>query len=161
MTSKLDLASSAALPGLDRSPGKNWVDALPAPLKAAWHRSLIYRSAKHQAAKGRPVGIAIASAVNWAKHICATGDVKQWKGPQQVSPKSRAEACAAVATWNAMKAAASKADLTETTRAMFLVELVAADKRQVVDLSEPEAARLPRGFRERLRHAIFGPDLTS
>lgn len=51
-----------------------------------------------------PVGQAIASAVNWAEHICSTGDVKQWKGPQQVSPKSRAECCAAVALWERMKA---------------------------------------------------------
>lgn len=52
------------------------------------------------------MGRAIASAINWARHICDTGDVKQWRGPQQVSPKSRAECCAAVALWEKMKAEA-------------------------------------------------------
>lgn len=56
-----------------------------------------------------PVGMAIASALNWSRHICRTGDVKQWKGPQSVNPKSRAECCAAIALWTAMRAEA-KAD---------------------------------------------------
>jgi hypothetical protein len=51
-----------------------------------------------------PVGKAIASAINWAKHIVATGDVKQWPGPQQVNPKSVGECASALATWAAMKA---------------------------------------------------------
>lgn len=51
-----------------------------------------------------PVGKAIASAINWTKHIAATGDVKQWPGPQQVNPKSVAECHAALATWAAMRA---------------------------------------------------------
>lgn len=98
---------------LERKPGKqNWIEHLPAPMRAAWNRSLIYRAAVHMA-KPRgtmSVGHAIASAINWAEHICRTGDVKQWRGPQQVSPKSRAEACAAIVLWNSMKAAA-RADL--------------------------------------------------
>lgn len=92
---------------LDKSPRENWIDKLPAGLKARWHTSIIYRAAKHMhLQRGMPVSVAIPSAINWAKHICATGDVKQWRGPQNVNPKSRAECCAAVATWNAMKAAA-------------------------------------------------------
>ena len=51
-----------------------------------------------------PVGKAIASAINWCKHIAATGDVKQWPGPQQVNPKSVAECQAALAIWAEMKA---------------------------------------------------------
>lgn len=51
-----------------------------------------------------PVGMAIASAINWAKHIARTGDVKQWPGPQQVNPKSVAECVAALALWETMKA---------------------------------------------------------
>ncbi|MDQ3730300.1 MAG: hypothetical protein M3355_12015 [Actinomycetota bacterium] len=98
--------SSKALPGLDRSPRKNWIDNLPAVIKAAWHRSLIYRAAQHMAAKGMPVGRAIASAINWARHICSTGDVKQWPGLQQVKAISRAAACAALSVWATMKAAA-------------------------------------------------------
>lgn len=91
---------------LERVPGKqNWIERLPAPTIAAWHRSIIYRAAVHMVEeRGMPVGRAIASAINWARHICTTGDVKQWKGPQQVSPKSRAECCAALALWEKMKA---------------------------------------------------------
>lgn len=92
---------------LARVPGKqNWIERLPAPMRAAWRRSIIHRAAEHMHfERGMPVGIAIASAINWAKHICTTGDVKQWRGPQQVRPKARAETCAAVALWTAMKAA--------------------------------------------------------
>jgi len=50
------------------------------------------------------VGHAIASAINWAKHIAATGDVKQWPGPQSVRPSSVAECVAALALWERMKA---------------------------------------------------------
>ena len=93
---------------LEKVPGvQNWIDRLPAGLKARWHRSIIYRAAVHlHFERGMPVGKAIASAINWCKHIAATGDVKQWPGPQQVNPKSVAECVAALATWEAMKAAA-------------------------------------------------------
>lgn len=98
---------------LEKVPGKqNWLERLPAPMRKAWNRSIIYRAAVHMhRERGMPVHVAIPSAINWAKHMCATGDVKSWKGPQQVSPKSRAEACAAVALWQSMKAA-SKTDTT-------------------------------------------------
>lgn len=93
---------------LEKVPGvQNWIDKLPAGLKAQWHRSIIYRAAVHMhQERGMPVGMAIASAINWCKHIAATGDVKQWPGPQSVNPKSRAECVAALATWEAMKASA-------------------------------------------------------
>jgi hypothetical protein len=94
---------------LERKPGgpDNWIERLPAGMRAAWNRSIIYRAAVHMnRERGMPVGMAIASAINWAKHICRTGDVKQWKGPQAVNPKSVAECCAAVALWNSMKAQA-------------------------------------------------------
>jgi hypothetical protein len=91
---------------LSKTPQKdNWVDHLPPAMKAAWHKSIIYRAAVHMhRERGMEVGHAIASAKNWAAHICATGDVKQWKGPQQVNPKSVAECCAAVALWKRMTA---------------------------------------------------------
>ena len=91
---------------LSRTPQKdNWIDYLPAEMKAAWHASIIYRAAVHMNREsGMEPGHAIASAKNWAAHICATGDVKQWPGPQQVRPTSRAECCAAVALWNSMRA---------------------------------------------------------
>lgn len=85
----------------------NWIDRLPAGLKARWHRSIVYRAAVHMhRERGMAVGHAIASALNWARHIVRTGDVKQWPGPQQVNPKSVAECVSALATWEAMKAAA-------------------------------------------------------
>lgn len=93
---------------LERVPGKqNWIENLSPATIASWHGSIIYRAAVHVAANnGDRVGYAIASAINWARHVCATGDVKQWRGPQQVAPKSRAECCAAVALWEKMKAEA-------------------------------------------------------
>lgn len=94
--------------GLEKVPGtQNWIERLSPATRAAWHRSIIYRAAVHMHREhGMPVGRAIASAINWARHICRTGDVKQWPGPQQVRPRSRAECCAAVALWQAMRAEA-------------------------------------------------------
>ena len=91
---------------LEKVPGKqNWIDHLPAALKAAWNRSIIYRAAVHMhRERGMPVGKAIASALNWARHIVATGDVKQWPGPQQVNPKSVGECAAGLAIWAQMRA---------------------------------------------------------
>lgn len=93
---------------LAKVPGtQNWIERLPGPMKAAWNRSIIYRAAVHMhRERGMPVGMAIASAINWAEHICETGDVKQWPGPQSVKPSSVAECCAAVALWQSMKATA-------------------------------------------------------
>jgi hypothetical protein len=94
------LGKLAKTPQLD-----NWVDHLPAGIKAAWHRSIVYRAAVHMhRERGMAVGHAIASALNWARHIVRTGDVKQWPGPQQVNPKSVAECAAALAIWETMKA---------------------------------------------------------
>jgi len=91
---------------LERVPGvQNWIERLPASMRAAWNRSIIYRSAVHVVARsGYTPGHAIASAINWCKHIVETGDVKQWPGPQQVNPKSVAECVAALALWESMKA---------------------------------------------------------
>ena len=50
-------------------------------------------------------GSAKEKTVNAAKKMCATGDLN-WPGLQNVNPGSRAEACAAVSRWNAMKASA-------------------------------------------------------
>lgn len=94
---------------LEKKPGgpDNWIERLPAGMRAAWNKSIIYRAAVHMhRERGMAVGHAIASAINWCKHIVATGDVKQWPGPQQVNPASVAECAAALALWNSMKAAA-------------------------------------------------------
>lgn len=91
---------------LERVPGvQNWIDRLPAGLKARWNACIIYRAAKHlHFERGMPVGKAIASAINWCKHIVATGDVKQWPGIQHVNPKSVGECASALAIWEEMKA---------------------------------------------------------
>lgn len=91
---------------LERVPGiQNWIERLPAAMKAAWNRSIIYRAAVHMVnERGMAVGHAIASAINWCKYIAATGDVKQWPGPQHVRPTSVAECVAALALWESMKA---------------------------------------------------------
>lgn len=82
----------------------NWVDRLPAGVKAAWHRSIIYRCAVHlHRERGMTVGNAIASAINWCRSTLATGDIKNWPGPQQVNPKSLAEMASALALWETMK----------------------------------------------------------
>jgi hypothetical protein len=56
--------------------------------------------------KGMDISRAIATAVNAAKKMCRTGDLN-WPSIQHVNPGSRAEACAAVARWEAMKASAA------------------------------------------------------
>lgn len=84
---------------LNRSPRKNWVEeqgGLP---------SYIERIAVHLVGKGFSHSHAIATAINAAKTMCRSGDLN-FPGSQQVNPGSRAQACAAVARWNAMKAAA-------------------------------------------------------
>jgi hypothetical protein len=55
--------------------------------------------------KGMTIGHAIAVAVNAVKKMCGTGDVN-FPGHQSVNAGSRAEACAAVASWEAKKAGA-------------------------------------------------------
>lgn len=102
------LGTRIAKGALERVPGvQNWIERLPAPMRAAWNKSIVYRAAVHMnRERGMAVGHAIASALNWASHICKTGDVKQWKGPQSVRPSSVAECCAAGALWESMKAAA-------------------------------------------------------
>ncbi|MEV3855494.1 phage minor head protein [Streptomyces sp. NPDC050095] len=55
--------------------------------------------------KGMTKGHAIAVAVNAVTRMCLTGDLN-WKGRQNVNPKSRARACANRTQWEAMKAEA-------------------------------------------------------
>lgn len=54
--------------------------------------------------QGFPVGKAIASALNWARAIVATGHVKQWPGSGPVNGISVAQCAAALAIWEKMKA---------------------------------------------------------
>jgi hypothetical protein len=84
---------------LGNKPGKtNWVE------KAGGLPSYIRRIAEHVKGKnpGWDDGRAIAVAVNAAKKMCASGDVN-FPGKQNVNAGSRAEACAAVASWESKK----------------------------------------------------------
>jgi hypothetical protein len=76
----------------------NWVD------KAGGLPSYIKRVVKHLQEKGMDESRAIATAVNVAKKMCASGDTN-FPGKQSVNPGSRAEACGAVTRWESMKAA--------------------------------------------------------
>lgn len=83
----------------------NWIERLPAALRAAWGKCIIYRAAVHMhREEGMAVGHSIASAINWCEYIVATGDVENWEGPQRVNPASVAECAAALAIWAQMKA---------------------------------------------------------
>lgn len=121
------------LGALEKVPGKqNWIEHLPAPMRRAWNRSIVYRAAKHMHfERGMTVGHAIASALNWARHICRTRDVKQWRGPQTVNPKSWMECCAAIALWNTMKA---------TARAKSASTSIAVSERHALDLASETMA---------------------
>ena len=103
----LEEVESKVYPGLDRSSKKNWVDqvgGLP---------SYIERVAKHlHYEKGRPIGTAIATAINHAKKMCASGTA--FGGKVQVSAKARAVACKAVAEWEAKKARSKGKSLKES-----------------------------------------------
>lgn len=82
---------------LDDGEDFNWVD------DAGGLPSYIKRIATHLQEKGMDQSRAIATAVNAAKKMCADGDTNL-PGVQQVNAGSRAEACAAVADWEAKKA---------------------------------------------------------
>ncbi|TBO56771.1 hypothetical protein EYS09_26210 [Streptomyces kasugaensis] len=88
---------AAARPGEEMAELANWVE------KAGGLPSYIKRIAKHLQEKGMTESRAIATAVNATKKMCRTGDLN-FPGRQDVNPGSRAEACAAVAEWEAKKA---------------------------------------------------------
>ena len=94
---EVEEVKSKVYPGLERSPKKNWVEqvgGLP---------SYIERVAKHlHYEKGRSISVAIATAINHAKKMCASGTA--FGGKVKVSPKAQATACKAVAQWEAKKA---------------------------------------------------------
>jgi hypothetical protein len=87
--------------GIDKEEAEqfNWVD------DAGGLPDYIKRIKKHLEEKGMTESHAIAVAVNVVKKMCATGDIN-FPGKQNVNAGSRAEACAAVAHWEEMKARA-------------------------------------------------------
>lgn len=109
----------AKVPLSDKPGIGNWVERYNALPKGSWIR----RAAEHLKGKGKSDGHAIAIAVNAAKKICSSGDLN-FPGLQQVNPKSKAEACAAVAVWEKAKARAKAADLSAPALEAFaIVEL--------------------------------------
>lgn len=84
---------------LNMSPKENWVD------KVGGLPDYMDRIAVHLVEKGMDRSRAIATAVNVAKKMCATGDIN-FPGLQHVNPGSRAEACNAVREWEEKKAKA-------------------------------------------------------
>lgn len=123
---ELEEVKSSAYPGLDRSPKKNWVD------KAGGLPKYIERIAKHlHYEKGKEIGNAIAIAVNVVKRMCSSGDTN-FPGKQSVNPKSRAEACAAVASWEKKKGSAKTTEAAaedEFEKARELVEALPTAER--------------------------------
>jgi hypothetical protein len=84
---------------LDPAELANWVT------KAGGLPPYIKRIEKHLMAKGMGESQAIATAVNVAKKMCSGGaDSLNWPGKQRVNLGSKAEACAAVASWEQKKA---------------------------------------------------------
>jgi uncharacterized protein YdaT len=81
--------------------GKNWVEQTGTGHLPRYIR----RIANHLKKQGYSESRAIAVAVNAAKKMCASGDTN-FPGKQNVNAKSRAEACKAVAEWNAKRAQA-------------------------------------------------------
>lgn len=96
----IEEVSSRVYPGLDRSPKKNWVD------RAGGLPSYIERIAKHiHYEGGKSISNAIAAAVNTVKRWCAGGSVtKKGASTANVTAKTKALACKAVAQWEAKKA---------------------------------------------------------
>ena len=132
----------AKVPLTDKPGVSNWVQKFNALPKGSWIR----RAAEHLKGKGMQDGRAIATAVNAAKKMCASGDT-HFPGTQQVNPKSRAEACAAVAAWEQAKARA-KADLCAPAVEAFAyidlcrvepigdyLDFTAPDDQRVIDLT--------------------------
>ena len=132
------MVSSSAYPGLDRSPKENWVD------RAGGLPSYIERIAKHlHYEEGMDIGHAIATAVNVVKKMCATGDLNL-PGVQQVNAKSRAEACAAVAEWEAKKARArslARPAYEEMRLIDLAAERVTFDMGLIRKVATPEGAK--------------------
>lgn len=77
---------------------KNWV------AKAGGLPPYIKRIVKHLKEKGMDESRAIATAKNAAQKMCDEGDVN-FPGKQEVNAGSRAEACAAIAQWEAKRKA--------------------------------------------------------
>lgn len=140
----LSEVKSDVYPGLDRSPKQNWVD------KTGGLPSYIERIAKHVHYEhgkdiGRSIQIAVGVVQRWCKGggVSARGGVKvDGANASGVSAATKAKACAALAEWDA-KRAASKT----TTAAKKVTEseaLAVVDEHGFWALSLREAAALAK-----------------
>jgi hypothetical protein len=126
------MATNSPKVPLTNLPGKtNWVEKYGAlqPHGSNW----IHRAAEHLKGKGMPDGMAIATAKNAAVKLCSTGDLN-WPGIQHANFGSRAQACAAVAKWDAARARA-KADLSVSDKDLRAVDLCGVLGRRILDLA--------------------------
>lgn len=112
-----EATDSRSLPDIPNKKGKtNWVE------KAGGLPKYIERIAKHlRSEKGMDTGRAIATAVNVVKKMCASGDTN-FPGKQNVNAGSRAQACKAVAEWEAKKARHSAEQPADIAPALQLIE---------------------------------------
>lgn len=113
----------------------NWVE------EAGGLPPYIKRIAKHLKSKGMAESHAIATAVNVVKKMCATGDVN-WPGKQDVNAGSRAEACAAVARWEAMKASHAAESLTAAGEPDTVDDLLARYEEEMAALAPETLSEL-------------------
>jgi 2'-5' RNA ligase len=94
------VVSSSAYPGLERKPGgpDNWVE------RAKGLPKYIERIAKHlHYEKGFTISHAIATAVNTVKRWALGGTVTKNGTTKRITPKTQAQAAAAVAEWEAKR----------------------------------------------------------
>lgn len=104
---------------LSRVPGKqNWIEKTPSggyslPLYINSVATALKREYPHW-----PISRVIATAVNWAKKVCATG--RTFDGRVKVSPAVRAAACKAVSTWEAKKAEARTTSMNDNDFELLL-----------------------------------------
>jgi SPP1 gp7 family putative phage head morphogenesis protein len=114
---------SSAYPKLERVPGKqNWVD------KSGGLPSYIERIAKHlHYEKGMDISRAIAVAVNTVKRWAAGGTVTEHGTTKTITAKTQAQAAAALAQWEAKKAASH----SHANRGGRALELATASEAQL------------------------------
>lgn len=106
----LEATDSPKVPITNKPGVSNWVEKYNAlGGKDNWIR----RTAEHLKGKDMPEGRAIPVAVNAAKRMCSSGDTN-FPGAQQVNAGSRAQACAAVKTWETAKARSKAGSVTES-----------------------------------------------
>lgn len=103
-----EVTKASALPPLDRSPKKNWVE------EAGGLPAYIDKIARRLHANGMTISHAIAAAIE---------TVKKWAaGGGNVKPDTRAKAAAAVAQWEKMKAAAAAKRVTKANVPVAFVD---------------------------------------